>query len=263
MSRPKQNGFTLVELMVAMTVGLFLTAGMISLFIGSKQSYRATEALSRLQENGRFALEYLSRDVRQVGFRQIVGASTAAPLPNFIRGWDGSSTAPTLTAPSVTLTDYTPNTDIFRVRAEYDANSAIIGGAGLTAGRRHIFYYIANDSGEPALWQQIVDDAGIVVVKNVIVEGVSDMQVRYGLDTINNNVHQIDSYATAAGVADWDQVVAVRIDLLLRSSENNLTENPMSLPFEKNSGSFFSAPTGDRRMYQVFSTTIALRNKLK
>lgn len=254
MSGLKQKGFTLVELMVAMTVGLFLTAGIISLFIGSKQIYRATEALSRLQENGRFAFEYLSRDVRQVGFRQVVGASTASPLPNFIRGWDGSSTAPTPTAPSATLTGYTPNTDILRVRAEYDSNSATIGAP--TSGIHYIFYYIANDSGEPALWQQIAGNAA-----TIIVEGVSDMQIRYGLDS--NDDDSVNNYTTAAGVTNWNQVVAVRIDLLLRSRENNLVENPMSLPFEQNSGSFFTASAGDRRIYQMFSTTIALRNKLK
>ena len=48
-----ERGMTLVELMVAMTIGLFLTAGIISLFTVTKQSYRAAEAMSRLQENGR------------------------------------------------------------------------------------------------------------------------------------------------------------------------------------------------------------------
>jgi len=51
--------------------------------------------------------------------------------------------------------------------------------------------------------------------------------------------------------------------LLLRSSENNLVEAPMALPFLLNDGTTtFSAPTGDRRIYQMFSTTIALRNQL-
>jgi type IV pilus assembly protein PilW len=65
--RYRQTGLSLVELMVALALGLMLTAGIIQLFLGSKQTYRFEEALSRLQENGRFAIETLSRDVRMAG----------------------------------------------------------------------------------------------------------------------------------------------------------------------------------------------------
>lgn len=63
----RQHGLSLVELMVAMTVGLFLTAGILSLFIGTKQSYRTNEALAVVQEDGRYQLERLATDLRQAG----------------------------------------------------------------------------------------------------------------------------------------------------------------------------------------------------
>jgi type IV pilus assembly protein PilW len=62
-----QYGLSLVELLVALTISLFLIAGVIQLFIGSKQTYRFHESLSRIQENGRFALDALSRDIRMAG----------------------------------------------------------------------------------------------------------------------------------------------------------------------------------------------------
>lgn len=65
--RHRQAGLSLVELMVALVLGLILSAGIIQLFVGSKQTYRFEEALSRLQENGRFAIETLNRDVRMAG----------------------------------------------------------------------------------------------------------------------------------------------------------------------------------------------------
>lgn len=64
----RQHGLTMVELMVAITVGLILTAGIIQIFVNSKQTYRVEAALSRVQESGRLALEFMANDIRMAGF---------------------------------------------------------------------------------------------------------------------------------------------------------------------------------------------------
>lgn len=64
----KQNGLTLVELMVAMIISLLLIGGTISIFISNKQTYRVNEASSRVQENSRFSFDFLTNDVRMAGF---------------------------------------------------------------------------------------------------------------------------------------------------------------------------------------------------
>ncbi|HKL51917.1 MAG TPA: PilW family protein [Wenzhouxiangellaceae bacterium] len=61
------HGFSLVELMVAITLGLLLTAGMIQLFNSSKVTFRTNDAVARVQENGRFALEILKIQLREAG----------------------------------------------------------------------------------------------------------------------------------------------------------------------------------------------------
>lgn len=71
-----QQGLTLVEIMVAMTLGVFITAGILQLFISSRQTYRSQEALSRLQENGRFAIDFMARDIRMAGFRGCASGSS-------------------------------------------------------------------------------------------------------------------------------------------------------------------------------------------
>lgn len=63
-----QKGFSIVELMVALVLGLFLVSGVTAMYISSKQSYRMTDNLSRLQESLRFSLEFISRDVRMAGY---------------------------------------------------------------------------------------------------------------------------------------------------------------------------------------------------
>ena len=76
-----QRGFSLVEIMVALVLSLFLVAGVIHLFLGTSQTSRFHEALSRIQENGRFATEILSRDIRMTGF---TGCPPTNPVVNVL-----------------------------------------------------------------------------------------------------------------------------------------------------------------------------------
>jgi type IV pilus assembly protein PilW len=62
------QGFSLVELMVAVTIGLIILAAVSGIFVTSKSTYNTTDSLARLQENARFAVHYLSRDLRLAGF---------------------------------------------------------------------------------------------------------------------------------------------------------------------------------------------------
>jgi type IV pilus assembly protein PilW len=63
------RGFSVLELMVAMGISLLLLMGVIALFVSSRASYETTERLSRIQENGRFALDQLANDLRTTGFQ--------------------------------------------------------------------------------------------------------------------------------------------------------------------------------------------------
>src|SRR3569833_2853237 len=67
-ARHRQQGLTLVELMVAITIGLILTAGIIQNFVSSNQTYRVEVSLSRLQESARLALEFISNDIRMTSY---------------------------------------------------------------------------------------------------------------------------------------------------------------------------------------------------
>lgn len=65
--RQQHAGFTLVELMVALVLGLIVVGGVISVLLSNQQSYRTNQALSQLQDNSRTAFELLARDIRQAG----------------------------------------------------------------------------------------------------------------------------------------------------------------------------------------------------
>ncbi len=65
---PSWRGFTLVELMVAMTIGLIVLAAVAKIFATSRTTYGLEENLARVQENGRFAMEFLAQDIRMAGY---------------------------------------------------------------------------------------------------------------------------------------------------------------------------------------------------
>ncbi|MBM4220965.1 MAG: prepilin-type N-terminal cleavage/methylation domain-containing protein [Gammaproteobacteria bacterium] len=60
----QQRGMTLIELMVAMSIGLFLTGGALYIYSQSKNTYRASDSIARLQESARFALDTIEPDIR-------------------------------------------------------------------------------------------------------------------------------------------------------------------------------------------------------
>ena len=63
----RQHGFTLIELMVALALGLILTGAVLSAFVANRAVYAATESLGRVQENARAAFELMARDIREAG----------------------------------------------------------------------------------------------------------------------------------------------------------------------------------------------------
>jgi type IV pilus assembly protein PilW len=61
------SGYSLIEIMVAMLIGLFLIGGIMQLFIASKKTYQMEDAMAHVQENQRFALDFMVHDVRSAG----------------------------------------------------------------------------------------------------------------------------------------------------------------------------------------------------
>lgn len=100
MIKRSQHGFSLVELMVAITLGFIIIGAVGYLFLGSRQTYRSTDAMSRIQENGRYALQTMARDVRMAGYvgcanlsaNSATTTATALVTPlttaNAVTGWD-------------------------------------------------------------------------------------------------------------------------------------------------------------------------------
>ncbi len=82
--RGRQHGFSLVELLVALTIGLFLVAGILYIYLSTRVSYSTNDAAARVQEDARFAMERLTRDIRMAGYTGC--ANSLDILPNMVSG---------------------------------------------------------------------------------------------------------------------------------------------------------------------------------
>ncbi len=119
----KQAGLSLVELMIAISLSLVLTLGVIQIFSSSQQTSRVQNAVARMQENARFALDLLGHDIRmagQLGCNSNANITNNTDLRDFGNGIFGYEYSDTL---SVALTTDTsdPNPDSSNVVANTDA----------------------------------------------------------------------------------------------------------------------------------------------
>lgn len=64
-SMTTQSGFTLIELMISMTLGLILTGAMVAVYSANQTATRATDNLSRMQESARLSFELMAREIRE------------------------------------------------------------------------------------------------------------------------------------------------------------------------------------------------------
>lgn len=116
----RQRGMTITELMVATLVAMLLLGGMMQIFLSSKQTYTVQEGLSRLQENGRFAMDILQRETRMAAnlgcvaraqvFNNLNNASALAyDFESGLRGFEANGTG-TGASYTITATNPTPAT---------------------------------------------------------------------------------------------------------------------------------------------------------
>lgn len=74
-----QNGFSLVELMISIVIGLVLLLGAVALMVSSKQNYVIQDDLARIQENARFAVDMITTDLKVAGYMGCVNDMTPGP----------------------------------------------------------------------------------------------------------------------------------------------------------------------------------------
>ena len=258
-----QSGLSLIELMVAITIGLLLLSGVFTIFMSNKQSYRVQENMGRVQENGRFAVDLMARTLRMTAWQGDTvdeWANGALSVSNggvqALSGTNNESSAGILAGSDTITATYQGNTDGFvrdclgnvvpvgvNVQNTFQVNTTAGGVVGAPAG---------------SVGQLECETTNGGTVTRALIDGVEGFQIQYGIDTDNDQA--ANSYVSADNVTDTDDVISVRITLLLMSNADRLAVVP-------NTGSYnlldvlYNVPN-DERLRRQFSTTINMRNRL-
>ncbi len=270
-----QKGLTLVEILVALTLGLFVTATVLQIFLSSKRVYLTQEQNSGIQENGNFALEWLNKYIRITGYRNDPTIQNTYSFGN--NDINACGQAITLKEGQVIIGkdnvidsvkgNYNSGCIIFRYRGNVDGSITDCFGTPVNNNAETVInvFFLAFD-------QNINDWAlrcksttlsanGSTVRTATFVNNVQDMQILYGTST--------GTYLTAANVTDWTNVVSVKIALLL-SSENNgvsVTNQHQTYTYPPWPLSSNQPPVmvtaNDFRLRRIFTTTINLRNQTR
>lgn len=238
----KQAGFSLVEIMIALLIGLFLLGGILQIFSASQQTYRMQSNLARLQENGRFALDFLARDIRMAGYWGcLIGTNTD------ITGVDNNT--------GVITVDN--GTDSIAIKAAFTVAPIVSCGASVTTDPTYILassataykIYTLAPNPYPTLYKLFNG------VWRPLIDGIQNMQILYGVD--NDNDGSANFYVAANNVASMQQVVSIRISLLVVTLDDYLATQPLTYTYNG-----VTTTPADRKIRRVFNTTIAIRNRL-
>lgn len=241
--KQSQHGVTLIELMIALVLGLVLTGGALQVFISSKESYRVTESNSQLLQSGKIGLEFITKSLNMAGF--FSGFSNTSSL--FPVDTTFTTAGQVITGGDSTVSvRYYGYTD--PLVADCQGNPIASGSYGTMT-----YYLDVTDSTNKKLMCKVTGIANDVVV----VENVEQLQFRYGLSTNKSNL--VDRYTKAASVSNWSDVRSVRIGMLVKSGiKANSTQNTRTYTlFDQ------TYATNDNFVRETFITTAGLWNVMQ
>jgi len=229
----RARGFTLVELMVAVAIAMFLLFGLFTIFENTRTTYGNQQALAQLQDQQRFAMQLITSVVESGGYYSNATGDTAssallAVAPNFGSGqaFYGTGTA----APA-------PNSDTLYVRFQTASGDGIINCSGgqNTTGANHTYTNELSVVGGQLLCTLTVD-GGAAAAPLPLVNGLVNMQVWYGVNRSPPFVdYNVDTYVSAANMVntDWSQVSAVRVLLTFTNPLAGQAGQQPTLNFER------------------------------
>jgi type IV pilus assembly protein PilW len=240
----KCSGFSLMELMISLVLGLIVIAVMLGIYLSNTQTARFHSSNLKVQENGRFAIDVISRTVRMAGYDDpMTATNVSAPLVN------GSMVS---TGALITQTGLKPTGDTLSVRFEGGTKIRDCQGQPVAADDWVTnMYAVSTDNN--LVCATFTNNSAVVSDSLAMAEGVEDMRVLYGLDLDESG--NVNRYVRSQAVSDWSQVISFRIALLVNSINPVLnTDDTVCL------GCVVFSGTADRLIRQEFQTTIEIRN---
>ena len=266
----KQLGMTLIELLIALGLGLFMLAGILQVFVGSRQSFEIIQGHNSTQEAGRFGLYFIEQTGLHAGY-----VNTGVYLNGFADSilnslsqdayeaqWPAANefTAGSVVgSPTIIAAAAGSDTLSFRLQSNIDGTMLDCEGRALVStagGINTIRFYV--DGSDNQLYCEVVGSGRGAVA---LVSGVENMQVLYGISGAIESrdvVDYVPAGTLGTSVDLWKRVVSVRVGLMTISDSTALDRTSKAYALlDKN----ITGPA-DGRVRQVYTKTIAIRSKM-
>lgn len=269
----KNGGFTLIEILVSMTLSLIVMGVVLMMFSSTKHTQMLQTGLTRVQEDGRIAMNVMADEVRKAGFRKPV--------------WNDP------------LQGYTPITNVssngssggndalqIMYMDDLDCLGTLSGMMDPETTEPRAFYKrvsFAVDDNQQLVWTceygPTPGNLAVQAANQPIVDGVESFQVLYGIDTDFPPDFSINAWTTADTISPESTVClqsqylcetgnlmhAMRNGLPLALKLGILVASPQNAGSDLDSNSFAIldvavAAQNDNRLRKAYSTTVSLRN---
>lgn len=258
--RSRQRGLSLIELMVAMLIGLFLILGVTQIFISNQRTYLFQQGQLGNQENGRFTLALLSQELLKAGYRSDpksdMTADTSLTNCNLAAGAGVAAVSATSLCIQYQATS----------KADVTCQGAVLSDTNKTA--------IATPYGQvnPKIVERIDFDSttnSITCTTSAgtqqLVTGVRDLRFEYGAGS-GNDTKTITAYSTAP----TGTIAAVRYSLLMQSPGSSSIRDNTSIAStalndwnSRYATTYGTAAADNTSIYQIVQGTIMIRNQMQ
>jgi type IV pilus assembly protein PilW len=225
--RSRQHGFTLVELSVALLIGLFLLGGLLTLVQDMRRTFGNQNQLAQLQDNERLAMTLITDVIQGAGYfpnPTFYTISSALPAGGVFTQ-SGQAIAGTHNAAA-------PGDSIYVqfLTASNDGMINCTGGTNTTGGvKAYINQFSVNASKQ--LLCTLNNQAPVVLIT-----GVTNLQILYGVNG-TGTTSNVDRFLTATQMtgADWTHVICVKVTLTFDNSvlAKSQPGQPLTIPFTR------------------------------
>ncbi len=242
-TRNRQNGFSLVELMIALVLGLLVGGMILQVFIMNNKSIVFQRAAIITQDQGRVALDMMARYIRMAGYQEI--DLTDGNLSDGLSGVDNG------TNDSISVSYQAGGSMSLPI---YSCTGETLTSA--SSGTKSVNQFKLVDSGDGTY--DLICDTG--TSSGTLASNVEQFDILYGVDTDADLAPNRYTSATAVSnsAESMADVVAVKICMILASDDNMIDG---TAPDYVDCAEATTSPT-DQRIRRRVHSTITLRNRV-
>jgi len=203
----RERGFTLIELLIAMALGLVVIASLASTFVIQQKTYNAQEQIAEMTQNGRAAMDMMTREIRMTGYG-------APPTPN-LATWITWVTSPTINNNPKIVDGGGSNPDEIYMVACFDGAVTTLS-AGVATGNTSLS--VADGSLFNTTKKKVISINGL---ENAVITGISGNTLTIDTDptTVGNQGLEND-YQSGNSVCSVKVISYSIVDNTLKRNEN-------------------------------------------